>query len=46
MPRIGLGAVVIGVRRAASGIFGDKDAAIVERNIFALKNSESSLVGR
>ena len=36
MPRIGLAAVVFGVRRAASGIFEDQDAAIAERDFFGL----------
>jgi hypothetical protein len=36
MPRIGLAAVVIGVRRAESGIFEDQDAAITEGDFFGL----------
>ena len=34
--KIVLAAVVFGVRRAASGIFEDQDAAIAERDFFGL----------
>jgi hypothetical protein len=36
MPRISLAAVVFEPLRAASGIFEDQDAAIVERDLFGL----------
>jgi hypothetical protein len=36
MPRIGLAAVVFGVRRASSGVFEDQDAAIAEWDLFRL----------